>query len=167
MVPQSRQNRNYIISDLLAFQQPIAVQIANVDNAVSEPLIGAAEFTVHPKRSLAHIDQNLAREFSEQPKHSETIFRHSQRHGSLVMALQFQVNKAPIVVVGLAKEVYTGVLHLGQLDIQPLLNRGAGQLAQRDFGRPPQQQLQRYVVILHESLSRRRRLNEINCAVDY
>src|SRR5712692_12023523 len=47
MVPQSRQDRNYIIADLLAFQQPIAVQFANVDSAVSEPQIGAAEFAVH------------------------------------------------------------------------------------------------------------------------
>jgi len=55
-------------------------------------------------------------------------------------------------IVSLAEEVDARVLHLGQFDIQPFLNRSAGQLAYRELGRSSQQELQSDVVILHKSL---------------
>jgi hypothetical protein len=36
IVPQTRQDRNYIIADLLAFQQAVAIQRSNVDQTVLE-----------------------------------------------------------------------------------------------------------------------------------
>ena len=65
MVPQSRQDRNDIIPDFRAFQQAVAIQSANVDDAVPEPDIGTAQFAIHAERRFAHIEQNLTREFSE------------------------------------------------------------------------------------------------------
>src|SRR5580698_1308399 len=51
---------------------------------------------------------------------------------------------------GLAEQVHAEILHLRQLDIEPLLDRAAGHLADRKLGRSLQQKLQGYVVFLHE-----------------
>src|SRR5256885_14144393 len=53
MVPQSRQDRYYIIADFRAFQQAVAIQSANVDGAVPEPDIGTAPFAIHAERCFA------------------------------------------------------------------------------------------------------------------
>src|SRR5580704_17759280 len=110
MVPQSRQDRNYIISDVLAFQQPLTVQLANVENTVPEPDIVAAKFAFHAKRGLTHIEQHLARKSFEQPENSEAILRHSERHGRIISALQFEVHET-LLGGGLAEEVHAGILH--------------------------------------------------------
>jgi hypothetical protein len=87
MVPQSRKDRNYRIPDVLAFQQPVAIQIANIDCTVSEPHVVAPELALHSKGRFSNVEQHLAWESSEQPKHSETIFGHPKRHGGIVAAL--------------------------------------------------------------------------------
>jgi len=150
LVPQSRQDRNHIIPDFLAFEQPVAVQLAYIDRAVPEPHIRPAEFTIHSKRGFPHVEQHLAWESLELAKHAETVFSHAQRHGGIVSALQFQVDQD--LLRGLTEEVHPGVSHLREFDIQPLFNGGAGQLAHRELGRASQQQLQGYVVFLHGSL---------------
>ena len=77
MVLQPCEDRNYIIPDLLAFQESVAVQIANVDSEVSEPHVTATKFARHSKGCFAHVEQHLARESSKQPKDSQTILGHS------------------------------------------------------------------------------------------
>ena len=84
MVPQSGQNRNYIIPNRRAFQQAFAIQGANVDSFVSEENIRSAEFAFHSKRRLADIEQDLVREPPEQPKDAEGVLGHSQCHGRVV-----------------------------------------------------------------------------------
>src|SRR5450432_67961 len=108
-------DRNYIISNFLAFEQPVAVQIANIDSAVPEPHIGAAEFTFHAKRALAHVEHDLAREFPEQSKHAQAVFGHTQRHGYVVSALEFQVYET--TAGDFAEQVHPGVLHFRQFDV--------------------------------------------------
>jgi hypothetical protein len=65
MVSQSRQDRNYIIPNFLALDEAISIQLSNVDNAIPEPHIRAAELAFHAKRRLAYIEQDLSREFAE------------------------------------------------------------------------------------------------------
>src|SRR5215472_7399916 len=59
MVPQSRKDRNYRIPDILAFQQPVAIQIANIDCTVSEPYVVAPEFVLHSKGRFSNVEQHL------------------------------------------------------------------------------------------------------------
>ena len=114
MVPQSSKDRNYRIPDVLAFQQPVAIQIANIDCTVSEPYVVAPEFVLHSKGRFSNVEQHLARESPEQPKDSQTIFGHPKRHRDIVAALEFQVDEA--LVFGFTEKVYPSVLNnLGQL----------------------------------------------------
>ena len=88
MVPQLCQDRNYIISDFIALQESaLAIQLANVDRAIPEPDVVAAEVSLHAKRRFAHIEQELPREFPEKPKHPEAEFGHSERHVGIMSAL--------------------------------------------------------------------------------
>jgi len=79
MVPQLRQDSNYIIADLVALEQAIAIQRTNVDQTVLEQQIRAAQFALHAHRRLTHVEQNLARELSVQPLHANTVFEHPER----------------------------------------------------------------------------------------
>ena len=92
MVPQSRQNRNYVISDSLAFQEALAIQLANADQAVLEQHAGTAESILHSQLRFAHVQNDLTRESSQQPEDAQAVFGHAQRHGGVVAALQFHVD---------------------------------------------------------------------------
>ncbi len=87
MVPQSRQDRNDVISDFIALQQEIAIQVADVDCAVPEQHIGAAELGLHSHRRFPNIEYDLFRKSSKQPKRSKAVFSHAQRYGCLIFAL--------------------------------------------------------------------------------
>ena len=50
-------------------------------------LIRVESLASHAKWCLADIEQHLARESFEQPKDSQTIFGHSQRHVGIMSAL--------------------------------------------------------------------------------
>jgi hypothetical protein len=123
VVPQPRQDRNYIIPDLIAFDQAVSVQLADIESPIPLPYIGAANFTSHSQRRRPDIEQDLAREFAEQPKHSEAIFCHAKRHSGIVRALQFYVDEIPHA--GLSQKVHAQILYLRQFDIEPLLNVAA------------------------------------------
>jgi hypothetical protein len=66
----------------------------------------------------------------------------------LIRALKFHVDEAPIG--GLTEKVRPWILHLRQFDVEPLLHCAAGQLDHHEPGRTLQQELQGYVVSLHE-----------------
>jgi len=94
MVPQVRQNCNYIIADFLTLQQPVAVQAAYVDRLIVKRKPPAAKLGRHPQRLLSYIQQHLLRESPEQPEHTQAIFGHPQGHSGVIAALQFQVDQA-------------------------------------------------------------------------
>jgi hypothetical protein len=112
-----------------------------------------AQLVLHTQQRLAYIQQNLVREPSEQPKDSQGVLSHAQRHGRLVPALQFQVDE--IAFSRLAEEIQAQVLDLRQFHIQPFFDRCAGQFANGEPGGPLQQQFQRDVVDLHVSHQKR------------
>ena len=70
MVPQSRQDRNYIVADVLALKQAVAIQLPNVDQTVLKQQAGTAQCVFHPHWRFTHVEQNLQRELSEQPMHT-------------------------------------------------------------------------------------------------
>src|SRR5437588_12287709 len=112
MVPQAGQDRNYIIADLLAFQQPLAIQVANVDRPVTEPHIRPAQFAFHAKRRASPpVEHDLAREFSEPPQHAETVFGHPQGHGGALPLCSSQVAEAGFA--GLTRQIHYGFCTLG------------------------------------------------------
>ena len=57
MVPQSRKDRNYRIPDLLAFQQPVAIQIANIDCTVSEPYVNGKGFIFVQRMDVPEVHE--------------------------------------------------------------------------------------------------------------
>jgi hypothetical protein len=85
MVPQLRQDSNYIIADLVALEQAIAIQRPDVDQAVLEQQIRTAQFALHAHWRFTYVEQNLARELSAQPLHAETVFEHPERSDSVML----------------------------------------------------------------------------------
>jgi hypothetical protein len=55
IVPQFRQNRNYIVSDCIAFQESLAIQRADIDLAVFEIQARASQFALHLHARLTDI----------------------------------------------------------------------------------------------------------------
>src|ERR1022692_4849981 len=92
----SRPNSNYIIADRVAFQQAVAIQRANVDQAGLEQHVGTAQLALHSQLRFAHVQHHWARESTEQPKAAQAVFGHAQRHRRIVAALQLHVDQTAV-----------------------------------------------------------------------
>jgi hypothetical protein len=96
IVPQLRQNRNYIIADIRTTQQAFAIQCADVDQPVFEEQTRPAQRAFHVHGRFTHVKQNLPRELSEMPPHAERVFNHPERHRRVIAALQLKVDEVAV-----------------------------------------------------------------------
>ena len=147
MIPQTRQDRNHVVSHVFTGEQILAVQLADVHHPVADENVRTSQFARHGQRRFAYVKYHLAWKLTRQPFGPQHILRHPQSDPAIVVTLEFEVVKVPGYI--LPQQIHAQILSLGQFDVQPLGDRDSREQLDRPRRGLPEQELERCIVVLH------------------